>query len=164
MKEILERYCLHSKNLEKLEQPSLDLQLVEDSNHTRLNKEIALKSHQVRQLRGEELQGLTMEELQQLEKSLESGLGHVIERKDECISREITKLQEKGVQLAEENERLRQLVTKMSNGRRQVTADSENVTNREVLSLESVTNGCSSTGPPMDCESSDTSLKLGLPY
>lgn len=32
-------------------------------------------------MRGEELQGLNIEELQQLEKSLESGLTRVIERK-----------------------------------------------------------------------------------
>lgn len=32
-------------------------------------------------MRGEELQGLNVEELQQLERSLESGLSRVIERK-----------------------------------------------------------------------------------
>lgn len=32
-------------------------------------------------MRGEELHGLNLEELQQLEKSLESGLGRVIEKK-----------------------------------------------------------------------------------
>lgn len=32
-------------------------------------------------MRGEELQGLSMEELQRLEKSLETGLGCVIEKK-----------------------------------------------------------------------------------
>lgn len=34
-----------------------------------------------RQMRGEELQGLSIEELQQLEKSLETGLGRVTEKK-----------------------------------------------------------------------------------
>lgn len=34
-----------------------------------------------RQLRGEDLQGLNIEELQQLERSLETGLGRVIEKK-----------------------------------------------------------------------------------
>jgi len=81
MKEILERHNLHSKNLEKLDQPSLELQLVENSNHSRLSKEIGEKSHQLRQMRGEELQGLNVEELQQLERSLESGLSRVIEKK-----------------------------------------------------------------------------------
>ncbi|KAB1201912.1 MADS-box protein JOINTLESS [Morella rubra] len=143
MKEMLERHNLHSKNLDKLDQPSLELQLVENSNYTRLSKEIAEKSHQLRQMRGEELQGLNIEELQQLEKSLEAGLS-------------------RGMQLMEENERLRQQVAEIPNGRRQFGADSENVINEEGQSSESVTNVCNSTGaPPHDYESSDTSLKLG---
>nr|ARQ16481.1 HbMADS-box protein [Hevea brasiliensis] len=164
MKEILEKHDLHSKNLEKLEQPSLELQLVEDSNHSRLSKEIAEKSHQLRQMRGEELQGLNIEELQQLEKSLEAGLSRVIEKKGEKIIKEIRELQTKGMQLMEENERLRQQVVEISNGRKQAAADSENLVYEEGQSSESVTNVCNSNGPPHDYESSDTSLKLGLPY
>ncbi|XP_040862063.1 MADS-box protein SVP-like isoform X3 [Glycine max] len=169
MKEILERHHLHSKNLARMEQPSLELQLVENSNCSRLSKEVAEKSHQLRQLRGEDLQGLNIEELQQLERSLETGLGRVIEKKvfnncifcsvrhsiiylmtfydenlfafqGEKIMSEITDLQRKGMLLMEENERLKR------------------------HSSESVTYVCNSTGPPQDFESSDTSLKLGLPY
>ncbi|KAJ9670233.1 hypothetical protein PVL29_026653 [Vitis rotundifolia] len=110
MKEILEKHSLQSKNLEKLEQPSLELQLVENNNHSRLSKEVADKSHRLRQMRGEELQGLNIEDLQQLEKSLEAGLSRVIQKKGERIMKEITDLQTKGVQLMEENERLRQQV------------------------------------------------------
>jgi len=46
-----------------------------------MSKEIADKSHRLRQMRGEELQGLDIEELQQLEKALETGLTRVIETK-----------------------------------------------------------------------------------
>lgn len=161
MKEILERRNLHPKNLEKLEQPSLELQLVEDSNHARLSKEIAEKSHKLRQMRGEELQGLNIEELQHLEKSLESGLSRIIEKKGQKIMREIQELQTKGLHLMEENERLRQQVSEISNVRKQVTADSENMVYEEGQSSESVTNVNST---PPDDDSSDTSLKLGLPY
>ncbi|XP_022844202.1 MADS-box protein JOINTLESS [Olea europaea var. sylvestris] len=165
MKEILERHNLHSKNLEKMEQPSLELQLVEDSNHSKLNKEIAEKSHQLRHMRGEELQGLCIEELQHLERSLEVGLNRVIEKKGEKIMKEINRLQEKGMQLVEENERLRQQVMEISNGRKNMTeTDIENIIYEEGQSLESVTNNCNSSGPPQDDDSSDTSLKLGLPY
>ncbi|GAV61613.1 SRF-TF domain-containing protein/K-box domain-containing protein [Cephalotus follicularis] len=165
MKEILERQRLHSKNLDKLEQPSLELQVIENSNYTTLNKEVADKSRQLRQMRGEELQGLNIEELLQLEKSLEAGLSRVIEKKGEKIMDQITNLQRKGMQLIEENERLKQQVKEMSNGRKQAAVvDSENVFYEEGLSSESVTNVCNSTGPPNDYESSDTSLKLGLPY
>ncbi|GER26190.1 K-box region and MADS-box transcription factor family protein [Striga asiatica] len=122
MKDILERHNLHAKNLNKMDQPSLELQLVEDSNHARLSKEVAERTHQLRhmlpnnkmynismsrRMRGEELQGLTIEELQKLEKSLEGGLSRVIEKKGEKIMKEISHLQEKGVQLMEENKQLR---------------------------------------------------------
>ncbi|KAK4411728.1 MADS-box protein JOINTLESS [Sesamum angolense] len=169
MKEILERHKLHAKNLDKMEQPSLELQLVEDSNCSRLSKEVAERSHQLRRMRGEELQGLSIEELQQLESSLEAGLSRVIEKKGEKIVREINQLQEKvsfldfivGKQLMEENARLRQRVEDISNGRRNnATADSENIVYDEGQSSESV-NACNSIGPPQDYESSDTSLKLG---
>ncbi|KAG7637072.1 Transcription factor MADS-box [Arabidopsis thaliana x Arabidopsis arenosa] len=110
MKEVLERHNLQSKNLEKLDQPSLELQLVENSDHARMSKEIADKSHRLRQMRGEELQGLDIEELQQLEKALETGLTRVIETKSDKIMSEISELQKKGMQLMDENKRLRQQV------------------------------------------------------
>uniref|UniRef100_A0A2N9J032 MADS-box domain-containing protein n=1 Tax=Fagus sylvatica TaxID=28930 RepID=A0A2N9J032_FAGSY len=117
------------------------------------------------EMRGEELQGLNVEELQQLERSLESGLSRVIEKKGEKIMKEIGDLQRKGMQLMEENERLRQQVVEISNVRRHIGTDSENLFTEEGQSSESVTNVCNSTGaPPHDYDSSDTSLKLGLPY
>ncbi|KAL4368910.1 hypothetical protein GQ457_05G008270 [Hibiscus cannabinus] len=139
-KEILERHHLRSKNLEKLERPCLELQM-----------------------RGEELHGLNVEELQQLEKSLEVGLSRVMEKKGQRIMREISDLQRKGMELMEENERLKQQVYTISNGRRSVAGDWENIF-EEGQSSESVTNVCSSNGNPADYEGSNTSLKLGLPY
>uniref|UniRef100_A0A2P2JQP9 MADS-box protein SVP n=1 Tax=Rhizophora mucronata TaxID=61149 RepID=A0A2P2JQP9_RHIMU len=117
-----------------------------------------------RQMRGEELQGLTLEDLQQLETSLEAGLSRVIQKKGEKIMKEICDLQTKGMQLMEENEHLRQQVEEITNGGKQVAAESENVIYEEWQSSESVTNVCNSNGTPHDYESSDTSLKLGLPY
>ncbi|CAJ2647402.1 MADS-box protein SVP-like [Trifolium pratense] len=166
MREILERHHLHSKNLAKMEEPSLELQLVENSNCTRLSKEISEKSHQLRQMRGEDLEGLNVEELQQLERSLEIGLSRVIENKGEKIMMEINDLQRKGRQLMEENNRLKQHVAGIvTNGKMVGGAEYENVViTEEGQSSESVTNVYNSTGPPQDYESSDTSLKLGLPY
>ncbi|XP_011657948.1 MADS-box protein SVP isoform X2 [Cucumis sativus] len=151
MKGIIERHNLHSKNLQKLEQPSLELQLVENSNYTRLNKEIAEKTHQLRQMRGEELQTLNIEELQQLEKSLESGLSRVMEKKS--------------AELMDENKRLKQQAEKM-NGVRHLGVEPEILVVEDGQSSNSVTEVCvsNSNGPPQDLESSDTSLKLGLPY
>ncbi|KVI03197.1 Transcription factor, K-box [Cynara cardunculus var. scolymus] len=150
MKEILERHSLHSKNLEKLDQPSLELQLVEDANYAKLSKEVAERTLQLRRLRGEELHLLGIEELHQLEKSLEAGLGRVVTKK--------------GVQLMEENDRLRQEMVEISNARKQIHTDAENVIGEEDQSSESVANICNSAGPSQDYESSYTSLKLGLPY
>ncbi|KAK3423470.1 hypothetical protein EUGRSUZ_F00420 [Eucalyptus grandis] len=94
MKDTLERYTLHHNNLENMDQPSLELQL-EHSNNMRLSKEVAEKSHRLRQLRGEDLQGLNIEELQQLEKMLEAGLNRVLVTKEERIRTEITDLETK---------------------------------------------------------------------
>ncbi|XP_012845116.1 PREDICTED: MADS-box protein JOINTLESS-like [Erythranthe guttata] len=167
MKEIVERHNLHSKNLDKLEQPSLELQLVEDSNISWLNKEVAERSQQLRRMRGEELDGLGIEELHRLEKSLELGLNRVMEKKGEKIMNEINQLQEKGRQLMEENRLLRQQVVDMENnggGSKTGTSESEKrAYYEEGQSSESVANVCNSAGPPQDYyDCSDTSLKLGL--
>ncbi|KAJ4964459.1 hypothetical protein NE237_024398 [Protea cynaroides] len=161
MKEIVERHHLHSKNLQKLDKPSLELQL-ENSKYARLSKEISEKSNQLRRMRGEDLQELSIEELQQLEKSLEIGLNRVLERKGERIMEEISKLQRKGSQLEKENEQLRQLAN-MPRFQRHAF-ESENIVYEEGQSSESVTNICNSVGAPQDYDSSDTSLKLGLPF
>ncbi|XP_012854198.1 PREDICTED: MADS-box protein JOINTLESS-like isoform X1 [Erythranthe guttata] len=109
MKDIIERYNLHSKNLDELEQPS-EQQLVRDSN-----KEVAEKSHQLRRMREEELQGLSIDELQCLEQSMEAGLRRITQKKEEKIMREINQLQEKRMQLMEGNKLLRQQVVEISN-------------------------------------------------
>ncbi|XP_023003989.1 MADS-box protein JOINTLESS-like [Cucurbita maxima] len=165
MKGIIERHNLHSKNLQKLERPSLELQLVENSNYTRLNKEIAEKTHQLRQMRGEELQTLNTDELQQLEKSLEFGLSRVMEKKGEKIMKEITDLQRKSAELVEENKRLKKQAEKMD-GVRHFGVEPEIVVVEDGQSSNSVTEACvtNSNGPAQDLESSDTSLKLGLAY
>ncbi|XP_031264808.1 MADS-box protein SVP-like isoform X2 [Pistacia vera] len=150
MKDTISMYNLHSNNIGKLDQPSLELQL-ENSNHIRLSKEIADKSHELRQMQGEDLKGLNIEELQQLENMLESGLGRVLETK--------------GAQLLGENRRLKQKVANLYEGKSLVLADSEIAIQEEGLSSESATNACScSGGPPIEDDSSDTSLKLGLPF
>ncbi|CAI0405880.1 unnamed protein product [Linum tenue] len=109
MKGILARYSLHANNLNKPQQPSLELQL-ENSNYIRLSKEVSEKTHQLRQLRGEDLNGMSIEELHQLERKLDSGLQRVIETKSDKIKNEISSLETKGAQLLEENRELKQKV------------------------------------------------------
>ncbi|KAJ0087007.1 hypothetical protein Patl1_08655 [Pistacia atlantica] len=161
MKDTISRYNLHSNNIGKLDQPSLELQL-ENSNNIRLSKEVADKSHELRQMRGEDLKGLNIEELQQLEKMLESGLGRVLETKSELIMSEISSLERKGAQLLEDNRQLKQKVSNLYKGKSLVLADSEIAIQEEGLSSECATNVCScSSDPPIEDDSSDTSLKLG---
>ncbi|KAL5790131.1 hypothetical protein ACOSQ2_005019 [Xanthoceras sorbifolium] len=76
MKQVIEKYNL--QNLHIFDQPSPELELVCNTN-AMLSKEIAERTHELRQMRGEELQGLNLEELKLLEKSLEGGLRCVIE-------------------------------------------------------------------------------------
>ncbi|KAB2045156.1 hypothetical protein ES319_D01G140900v1 [Gossypium barbadense] len=80
MKDKLGRYNLHSN---KLDQPSLELQSLIYN----------------RQMRGEDLQGLNIDELQQLEKLLELGLTRVLETKGERIMNEISSLETKHCQV-----------------------------------------------------------------
>ncbi|KAF8377368.1 hypothetical protein HHK36_030745 [Tetracentron sinense] len=160
MEELLERHNQHSDNIGKLVHSSLELQ-IENSNYVRLSEKFAEKSQQLRNMKGEELQGLDIEELHKLEKSLEAGLSHVLETKGERIVEEITSLQRKGDQLAKEIEQMRQQMMEMSKSQKHVVADSENMV-YEGLSSDSVTSLCSFVSPTHDDDSSDTSLRLGL--
>ncbi|XP_038886185.1 MADS-box protein JOINTLESS-like isoform X2 [Benincasa hispida] len=142
VKEVIARYNLHSTNLGKLEYPSLGLQM-----------------------RGEDLQGLNLEDLKQLERMLEVSLTRVLHTKEEKIMSEINALEFKGARLMEENKMLKQQMLRLSNDRTPVLVDSDvHVAAEEGVSSESAANVCScNSGPPADDDSSDTSLKLGPP-
>ncbi|KAJ6289916.1 hypothetical protein OIU78_025772 [Salix suchowensis] len=84
-----------------------------------LNKEIAEKTRELRQTRGEDLQGLSMEELQKLEKIIEGSLCRVMEMKGDKIRMEINALESKEQQLMEENQRLKQKIMNLSKGQGQ---------------------------------------------
>ncbi|KAK8463192.1 hypothetical protein SEVIR_1G335300v4 [Setaria viridis] len=94
MNEIIDKYNTHSKNLGKAEQPSLDLNL-EHSKYANLNEQLTEASLRLRQMRGEELEGLSVDELQQLEKNLEAGLHRVLQTKDQQFLEQISELQRK---------------------------------------------------------------------
>ncbi|XP_075673700.1 MADS-box protein SVP-like isoform X2 [Castanea sativa] len=151
MQQVIERRNLHPENLGKMDQLSLELQ---GTSYAMLSKEIEDKTHELRRIKGEELHGMDIEELHKLEKVLEVGLSRVTETKGERFLEEITALQQKGAQLMEENQRLKQMENLFS-------------TQTHVLeqgqSSESTTNICSSSDP-QDNDSSDISLKLGLPF
>ncbi|XP_026656399.2 MADS-box transcription factor 55-like isoform X4 [Phoenix dactylifera] len=136
---------------------------LENSKHASLSKQVADMSLQLRQMRGEVLEGLSIEELQQLEKALEAGLSRVIDRKGELIMEQINDLRQKGLKLMEENTRLREQVLKMSRVGKEMVNDKENALNEDGQSSESVTNVLKPEASQDYDDSSDTSLKLGLP-
>ncbi|PKU59750.1 MADS-box protein SVP isoform X1 [Dendrobium catenatum] len=161
MKQIIEKQNTQSRNLSKQDQPSNDLQL-ENSDYERLSKQLEEANRQLRNMRGDDLHDLTIEELQQLEKTLETGLRRVLRRKGEQIMEQINDLRKKGLQLMEENRCLRQQVVEMSKMGKQIVAESENVLHEEGQSSDSITNISNSGNSRENDDSSDTSLRLGL--
>ncbi|XVE93622.1 hypothetical protein REPUB_Repub01dG0209900 [Reevesia pubescens] len=139
--------------------PSLELQL-ESSTYAMLSKELAEKTRQLRQLRGEELQDLDLEELKHLEKLLEGGLSRITETKDEQFLKEISTLKRKGAELMEENQQLKQ---QMENSPDHVVQAV--VADQQGQPSESTAHVRSSAVPPKGYyNSSDISLRLGLPF
>ncbi|XP_057419916.1 MADS-box protein AGL24-like isoform X2 [Lotus japonicus] len=120
-------------------------QFESDSNDT-LRKKVEEKTHELRQLNGEDLQGLTLHQLQKLEEVLKRSLASVSRVKDEKFMQEISTLKRKEVELIEENQKLKQVPSLTQYGQRQ--------------SLEST---ISSSSYLLEEDGSDTSLKLGLP-
>ncbi|KAH0685094.1 hypothetical protein KY289_022846 [Solanum tuberosum] len=153
MKDILGKYKLQSASLEKVDEPSLDLQL-ENSLNMRLSKQVADKTRELRQMRGEELEGLSLEELQQIEKRLEAGFNRVLEIKGTRIMDEITNLQRKGAELMEENKQLKHKMEIMKKGKLPLLTD---MVMEEGQSSESII----TTNNPDQDDSSNASLKLG---
>ncbi|XP_022896326.1 MADS-box protein SVP-like isoform X1 [Olea europaea var. sylvestris] len=143
MMELIERHRRQSENSSKLGKPSLQLQ--ENDNYGLLSKMLEEKTRELRQLKGEELQGLDMDELIKLEKRVHGVLNHVVETKNDKFFKEINMLMKKESKLMEENAKLKQQAEK-SEGTGNAIEQSN--------SSECITNS----------HGSDTSLRLGLPF
>ncbi|XP_024020326.1 MADS-box protein JOINTLESS isoform X2 [Morus notabilis] len=111
MQQVIERYSFHSENPDKLvSQPSLDALEHERNRLDSLKAELEEKTTELRRMKGEELQELSLEEIKELEKMVEAGLSRVAELKDQRVVKEINSLKKKGVQLLEDNRRLKQFL------------------------------------------------------
>ncbi|XP_030943297.1 MADS-box protein JOINTLESS-like isoform X2 [Quercus lobata] len=154
MQQVIERHNLHPANLGRMNQLSLDFQLENGMSYAMLSKEIEEKTNELRKIRGEELSGMDIEELQKLEKELEVGLSRVIVTKGERFLEEITALKQKGAELMEENQRLEQMENLFSTQTHVI---------EQGQSFELITNIYNSFDP-QDNDSSDISLMLGLPF
>ncbi|XVE49478.1 hypothetical protein DITRI_Ditri01bG0085500 [Diplodiscus trichospermus] len=112
-----------------------------------------------RQLRGEDLQGLDLEELKHLETLLEGGLSRLVETKDERFLKEISTLKRQGAELMEENQQLKRQMENFRHEVRAIVADQQGQTS------ESTTHHWSSAVHPSKVYNScDISLRLGLPF
>ncbi|KAK4252762.1 hypothetical protein QN277_014309 [Acacia crassicarpa] len=129
---------------ERLDHPSIEY---DRDTLSMLSKEEANKVRELRQLNGEELEGLNTNELQKLGEQLEKGLRRVSKAKDELMFKGLDELKRKRTQLMEENKRLKQVM--------------RNVAQEQGQSSESANIG-SIFDPPLEDDSSDTSLRLGL--
>ncbi|TKY59459.1 MADS-box protein SVP [Spatholobus suberectus] len=143
MLQVIERRDRHSA-MHRSDRPSIELQIENDSNDI-LRKRVEDKNRELRQVNGEDLQGLTLQELQKLEELLKRGLTNVSKVKDEKVMQEINTLKRKGVELMEENQRLKQVPSVIHVHRQ---------------SSESIITSSSNL---REDGGSDTSLKLGLP-
>ncbi|KAJ6733767.1 SERUM RESPONSE FACTOR-like protein [Salix koriyanagi] len=81
---------------------------LDGGEYAMLIKEIAQKNRELRHMRGEDLQGLDLEELHTLEKLIEGSLRRLVEEKEDKIIKEINALKTKGGQLEKDNQRLKQ--------------------------------------------------------
>ncbi|KAF9663353.1 hypothetical protein SADUNF_Sadunf17G0041000 [Salix dunnii] len=154
--QVIERRNLHPKNLDTYSQlPSVQLQH-DSAVHAMLNKEIEEKTRELRQTRGEDLQGLNMEELQKLEKIIEGSLCRVMQTKGDKIRMEINALESKEQQLMEENQRLKQKIMSLSKGQGHLLEQGQS-------SDSMVTNiSSNSANPRQDCDNFCSFLTLGL--
>ncbi|KAL6606887.1 hypothetical protein ACP70R_042540 [Stipagrostis hirtigluma subsp. patula] len=159
MNEIIDKYSTHSKNLGKSHQPSLDLNL-EQSKYTGLNEQLTEASLRLRQMRGEALEGLSVDELHQMERKLEAGLQRVLCTKDQLFMQQISELQQKGTQLEDENSRLKNQVPQVQATGTIAVADGENVLTEDGQSSESVMTALNSGSSNDNDDGSDISLKL----
>ncbi|XP_004490446.1 MADS-box protein SVP-like isoform X2 [Cicer arietinum] len=157
MKDIITRYNQHFQHMSKSNKPLQEFQ--GENLSAELQKEVADKTQQLRGMKGEDFEGINLKGLQELEKTLETGLKRVMEMKEKRIVNEISTLQIKGIKLEEQNKHLKQKMAMLCNRKNLILGDSD-ITMQEIVSSESMNN----SGLSLEDDSSDTSLKLGLPY
>lgn len=129
---------------------------------TMLNEDMERLRQQLSQMKGEELNSLSIEELQELENNIALGLGNVRRHKEDIIAEQTEYLINKGQALSKENEDLRKQIMEMESDpfalRRSCPCELSSLASRET----------EVSGPPAsqdDCENSETSealLQLGL--
>ncbi|CAO2815583.1 unnamed protein product [Amaranthus hypochondriacus] len=110
MPQVLQRHMLHADNLNKLEESSIQLEAAEDSMCKILTKELEDKTREVSRINGEDLDSLSLDELMKLERQVERGQIKVRRAKGEKLRKEIVNLKGKEMEMAKENQMLKEQV------------------------------------------------------
>ncbi|KAL8250488.1 hypothetical protein R6Q59_034181 [Mikania micrantha] len=155
---VLERrgVLLKSKNVE-LHKTSLEEMQIERRRCAILSKELEEKTCELRQMKGEDLQGLDLNDLVKLEAIIESGLAAVVKAKGEIMWKEISALKKKEAYLLEANARLKQQLMVMDTNVGKTGIQDHSLE----LTISSL--GSKDTPHSHNFSGSDTLLKLGLP-
>lgn len=155
MMQVIERHHLCSEDIGRQDKrPLHHTHVRENHTHAMLAEEIKEKTAELRHLKGEELVGLSMEDLMKLEKSVEAGLSRIAKTKGDKFMKEIGILKKKEALLKEENAKLRRKVSDTSED--QTPLLEQGISSESVTRLSDQAGGC-----PQDLDNSDTFLKLG---
>ncbi|KAL8541836.1 hypothetical protein ACS0TY_002910 [Phlomoides rotata] len=93
MMQVIQRHNLQpAEKSNRFGQQPLCIQMGAADNHAAISKELVDMSLELKQLRGEELQGLGLSELMRLEKLVESGLSRVEKTKNDRLMNELSDL------------------------------------------------------------------------
>ncbi|GAB2267905.1 hypothetical protein Dimus_002880 [Dionaea muscipula] len=155
MTDVFQGHKVHAEKMQKLQQPSVPLLPDVGSTNPLLSKELAAKTRELRQIKGEELEGLSLEDLIRLERQVEKGQSLVKQMKAEKLLKLIAAFKGKEALLVEENKRLKE----------QVEAKAINLSGEQgsLQSPQSFNNNpCLAEAHDQDEDLARTSLRLGV--
>ncbi|KAI9097897.1 hypothetical protein K1719_025668 [Acacia pycnantha] len=160
--DIVTRYNLHFRdNNDPLDSHSLQPQ---SSSQSRLRNQIADKTHELRQLYGEDLEGLGHDDLQKLEKKLHLGLNSVTQIMEKRKG-EVAEHERKVDYLEKVNKQIKQKVAIIRKGKDFMTKNSE-IGKLKGGSSRTINNNVldCNNGLRLDDDTSSPCLRLGLPF
>ncbi|XP_027921619.1 MADS-box transcription factor 23-like isoform X1 [Vigna unguiculata] len=105
MKSIIDRFNSHNENLGWLMDPTSSVKFWQREAAS-LREQLQHLQESNRQLMGEELSDLNMNQLKELENKLQTGLSNIQIKKDQMLKDEIKELQKKGMVIHQQNEEL----------------------------------------------------------